>query len=187
MLDLTQKLLFAMDLDTSMEHMESVVESGQGKEDFNTKFLVPGLLILIFLEKCFGIVLFLSCGLAVGLGVHSLVRMSPLDIEKSKIYKKKRKSGGEIFFQGKDIVKYGRGKQARFRNQNVGFVFQYFRLFEELTARENILLPPLIGRKKPNLRHYQNVIAQMGLEDRQEHLSGKCPEASGSGWRLPGR
>ncbi len=80
---------------------------------------------------------------------------------------------GEILFQGKDIVRYGRGKQARFRNQNIGFVFQNFKLLEELTARENILLPPLIGRKKPNLRHYQNVIAQMGLEDRQEHLPGE--------------
>lgn len=55
---------------------------------------------------------------------------------------------GKIFFKGSDISHYNAGQQAKYRNMEVGFVYQDFRLIDELTAKENILLPRLIAKKK---------------------------------------
>ena len=62
---------------------------------------------------------------------------------------------GKIFFKGSDISHYNAGQQAKYRNMEVGFVYQDFRLIDELTAKENrygILSLPYfhvrIGRKR---------------------------------------
>ena len=60
---------------------------------------------------------------------------------------------GKIFFKGSDISHYNAGQQAKYRNMEVGFVYQDFRLIDELTAKENILLPRLIAKKKIDMEY----------------------------------
>ena len=77
---------------------------------------------------------------------------------------------GKIFFKGSDISHYNAGRQAKYRNMEVGFVYQDFRLIDELTAKENILLPRLIAKKKIDMEYYQSLISMLGLEEREKHL-----------------
>ena len=55
--------------------------------------------------------------------------------------------GGEIIINGKRIDKMGSVEQARFRNQQIGFVFQFHQLLPEFTALENVMIPALIAKK----------------------------------------
>jgi len=53
---------------------------------------------------------------------------------------------GTVFYNGQDIFQWGDFKRARFRNRTMGFVFQFFNLFPEMTAYENILYPASLNR-----------------------------------------
>lgn len=77
---------------------------------------------------------------------------------------------GKIFFKGSDISHYNAWQQAKYRNMEVGFVYQDFRLIDELTAKENILLPRLIAKKKIDMEYYHSLISMLGLEEREKHL-----------------
>ena len=48
---------------------------------------------------------------------------------------------GKVYFNGKDIFRWGDLRRSRFRNREMGFVFQFFNLIEDMTAYENILYP----------------------------------------------
>ena len=57
---------------------------------------------------------------------------------------------GSVYYQGKDIFKWLDFKRARFRNRTMGFVFQFFNLFPDMTSYENILYPVSLNRKAPS-------------------------------------
>lgn len=57
---------------------------------------------------------------------------------------------GKVLYQGKDITHWGDFHRSRFRNKEIGFVFQFFNLFSEMTAYENILYPAAINFKAHN-------------------------------------
>lgn len=59
-----------------------------------------------------------------------------------------RPTAGEIIFEGRNIIPLNDKELAKFRNQYLGFIFQFHYLFPEFTAIENVLLPALI--KNPN-------------------------------------
>ena len=61
---------------------------------------------------------------------------------------------------------------ARFRNQNVGFVFQFHHLLPEFTAAENVAMPGWIGRfgKDESLRKATGLLTELGLEHRSRHF-----------------
>ncbi|HWN07953.1 MAG TPA: ABC transporter ATP-binding protein [Pyrinomonadaceae bacterium] len=63
---------------------------------------------------------------------------------------------------------------AHFRNQQVGFVFQFHHLLPDLTAVENVSLPLLIRRMQPReaFRHAMNALEEVGLERQATHLVG---------------
>ena len=48
---------------------------------------------------------------------------------------------GQIIIDGQDVSKLSRKKMAQFRNQRIGFVFQFHQLLPEFTALENIKIP----------------------------------------------
>jgi ABC-type lipoprotein export system ATPase subunit len=50
---------------------------------------------------------------------------------------------GKIFFDGKDLTGYSNTELAVFRNENLGFIFQYHHLMPQLTLLENVMLPLL--------------------------------------------
>ena len=56
--------------------------------------------------------------------------------------------GGTVILDGTDVTALSSNKLADFRNNNVGFVFQFHQLLPEFTAEENIMLPALIGGGK---------------------------------------
>ena len=68
---------------------------------------------------------------------------------------------------------------ARFRNQHVGFVFQFHHLLADLTAAENVSMPLRINRvsRRESLRRAEEMLAEVGLDRRVSdslvgHLSG---------------
>lgn len=56
-----------------------------------------------------------------------------------------RPDSGRIFYDNVDVTTLDEKKLASFRNQNIGFVFQFHNLLPEFTALENVCLPALIG------------------------------------------
>ena len=52
-----------------------------------------------------------------------------------------RPTAGEILYRGKNICAYSGEEQSRFRNERVGFVFQFYHLLQDFTVLENIMLP----------------------------------------------
>ncbi|MFM7134577.1 MAG: ATP-binding cassette domain-containing protein, partial [Planctomycetota bacterium] len=52
---------------------------------------------------------------------------------------------GPIRFAGEDLRGFGASRENRYRNRDVGFVFQFYHLLPELTVLENAMLPALVG------------------------------------------
>ena len=80
-------------------------------------------------------------------------------------------NSGEIVINGKRIDKMGPVEQARFRNQQIGFVFQFHQLLPEFTALENVMIPALIAKKskKEVKQHAMELLDYLGLRDRANH------------------
>ena len=78
---------------------------------------------------------------------------------------------GQILIKGTDVTQLKGKALARFRNREIGFVFQFHQLLPEFTARENIMIPAFIagkGRKEAGQRA-DELLAFMGLSDRADH------------------
>lgn len=80
-------------------------------------------------------------------------------------------TGGAIAVLGKDLRKLSDREVARWRNENVGFVFQTFNLIPGLTALENVELPLKLTnlKKKEQLEHATTALKLVGLGDRLGH------------------
>lgn len=82
-----------------------------------------------------------------------------------------RPNSGQIAFQGEEILKYGERKLAKFRNREIGFVFQFHHLLPEFTALENACIPAFIlgkGKKESEKRAIE-LLTMLGLQDRLSH------------------
>jgi putative ABC transport system ATP-binding protein len=92
-----------------------------------------------------------------------------------------RPSGGELWLNGRRTDQMGERALARMRRSDVGFVFQAFHLMDELTARENVELPPLLAGRSPRQarRRAIELLDQVGLAERADHL----PSALSGGQR----
>ena len=82
-----------------------------------------------------------------------------------------RPNSGQILINGKDPFSLTSNQLARFRNQHIGFIFQFHQLLPEFTAVENVMLPALIGgMNMAEARHSaEELIAIVGLKHRLEH------------------
>lgn len=79
-------------------------------------------------------------------------------------------SAGSVTINNLNPFQMGERELARFRNQNVGFVFQEHHLLPQCTVLENVLLPSLASRENPGrLARAQELIAAVGLSDRFDH------------------
>ena len=78
---------------------------------------------------------------------------------------------GEIWMNGQDISKLSEKKLSQFRNQNIGFVFQFHHLLPEFTALENVSIPGWIGNRDPNEVKQQAIelLELLSLKDRIHH------------------
>ena len=125
-----------------------------------------------------------------------IIKGVSLSIEKSKISIIVGKSGtgkstllhilggldspdeGTVLIDGIDIHKLDDDKLSDFRNNRIGFVFQFHHLLPEFTALENINIPQLIAGKKVNeaSKRSLELLEAVDLADRQDH---KPSELSG--------
>ena len=89
-----------------------------------------------------------------------------------------RPDSGEVIFEGKNLFKLKDKKLSRFRNLNLGFVFQFHQLMPEFSALENVALPALIAGKKRKtaFQEAEKWLTEMGLLHRLHH---KPSELSG--------
>lgn len=80
-------------------------------------------------------------------------------------------TSGTIKVAGADLGRMSEGARAKWRSQNVGFVFQTFNLMPVLTALENVMLPLLLTKLSSSERKERAAIAlkAVGLEDRMKH------------------
>jgi predicted ABC-type transport system involved in lysophospholipase L1 biosynthesis ATPase subunit len=74
-----------------------------------------------------------------------------------------------VHIHGADLYAMGRREQARFRNREIGYVFQNYHLLPELTALENVAVPGAIAGRD-STEAALKALARVGLSDRAEHL-----------------
>lgn len=79
-------------------------------------------------------------------------------------------SSGTVMYGDTDIHKGADEKLAAFRRQKIGFIFQQFNLLPVLTARENIIMPLLLDKCKPNETYLDQLAEMLGLQNRLSHL-----------------
>jgi lipoprotein-releasing system ATP-binding protein len=86
-----------------------------------------------------------------------------------------RPSQGAIRYNGVALQQLRDEQLADFRNQHIGFVFQFHYLLPEFSAIENTLLPALIQRraKSEAYREAQQLLIRVGLGDRLHHRPGE--------------
>ncbi|RKP48329.1 ABC transporter ATP-binding protein [Trinickia fusca] len=87
-------------------------------------------------------------------------------------------TSGEIIVAGERIDQLRGGRLARWRADNVGFVFQFYNLMPMLTAESNVELPLLLTSlsKEQRMRNVRTALKVVGLEERLKH---KPSELSG--------
>ncbi|WP_019613424.1 lipoprotein-releasing ABC transporter ATP-binding protein LolD [Psychromonas ossibalaenae] len=80
-------------------------------------------------------------------------------------------SEGEVYYQGKDIQQLSANKQAKWRNQCLGFVYQFHHLLSEFNALENVAMPLLIAgvNIKTATAKAQQMLKRVGLQERMDH------------------
>lgn len=78
---------------------------------------------------------------------------------------------GEVFYQGKNIHQLSANEQAQWRNQCLGFVYQFHHLLSEFNALENVAMPLLIAGEsiKVATQKSQAILKRVGLEHRVLH------------------
>jgi putative ABC transport system ATP-binding protein len=78
-------------------------------------------------------------------------------------------STGSILIDGVDITALDEDRLARLRGEKIGFVFQFFHLMPSLTARENILVPMEIARRRDAGTRANALLDEVGLTGRGHH------------------
>jgi lipoprotein-releasing system ATP-binding protein len=89
-----------------------------------------------------------------------------------------RPDQGALTIDGQDVFVKSTDSLAAFRNRSIGFVFQFHNLLPEFTALENVMIPGLIAKGKPNEveKRAKEVMSLLGIQHRIDH---KPSELSG--------
>ena len=86
-----------------------------------------------------------------------------------------RPDSGRVEIDEQDVFRLNDRELSRFRNERIGFVFQFHHLLAEFTAFENVCIPGLIGRR-PRAeveRRAAELLDLMGLSARRDHKPGQ--------------
>jgi lipoprotein-releasing system ATP-binding protein len=84
---------------------------------------------------------------------------------------------GQVHFQGDNITRFSSRRLNKFRNRDVGFIFQFYHLIEEMNVLENVLMPVMagfsalgwLGKKKAYQQTAVELIDSLGLSGRLKH------------------
>lgn len=79
---------------------------------------------------------------------------------------------GRVFFKGRDVTEKSDEELARFRNNSMGFVFQFHHLLSEFTALENVMMPCRIAglSRAKSERAASRLLDLLGMASRAEHF-----------------
>ncbi|MFQ5838515.1 MAG: ABC transporter ATP-binding protein [Thermoplasmata archaeon] len=78
---------------------------------------------------------------------------------------------GSILLEGRDVTALSSRERARIRLRRIGFIFQDHNLLEELTVRQNVLLPMKLSRLPVAEERVDDLLSRFGLEE----LAGRRP------------
>ena len=76
-------------------------------------------------------------------------------------------TSGKILVDGKDVAKYGEKELTQYRRDDIGFVFQFYNLVQNLTALENVELATQISKNPLDVKM---VLNRVGLEKRMNNF-----------------
>jgi len=81
-----------------------------------------------------------------------------------------RPTAGNVLVGGRDITELGEAELSRYRNREVGFVFQFHFLLKDFTALENVIIPGMLGSESSRaLRERgRQLLAEVGLDQRMD-------------------
>lgn len=84
-------------------------------------------------------------------------------------------SAGEVIIAGENMQKMREGNRCRFRNRNLGFVYQFHHLLPEFTALQNVAMPCVLGGMgvKLALSKAEHLLQRVGLGQRVRHKPGE--------------
>ncbi|MBP1934398.1 ABC transporter ATP-binding protein [Ammoniphilus resinae] len=88
-------------------------------------------------------------------------------------------TSGEILFKGQEYGKMTEDQLADFRNQNMGFIFQFHHLLPEFTAIENVLIPTWIKMGNTSKKHVNRAEELLELVGLKEYIHHKSTNLSG--------
>ena len=84
-------------------------------------------------------------------------------------------TAGSVAVMGRDLMSINQAARGMWRNQHVGFVYQFHHLLPEFSALENVALPLLIRRveRSEALARAQAILGEVGLGHRLQHAPGE--------------
>jgi ABC-type lipoprotein export system ATPase subunit len=65
---------------------------------------------------------------------------------------------GKVFYKGKDIYKWADFKRSRYRNKNIGFIYQSFNLLPEYTIYQNIIYPAILNSSSKDINNHADYL-----------------------------
>lgn len=77
---------------------------------------------------------------------------------------------GDIYIDSTNISNMKEKKLADFRRKNIGFVFQFFNLIPELSAKDNILISQQLSGVSLDTNYYNKIVDILGMKHRESHL-----------------
>jgi len=88
-----------------------------------------------------------------------------------------RPDKGVVEFEGRDLNRMGARQLNRYRNETVGFVFQFYHLLDELNVLENVVLPAMVSHsvigwllmRRVAKRRAMELLGQLSLKERVQH------------------
>ena len=83
-----------------------------------------------------------------------------------------RPGGGKVLFRGEDLYAHGDSALSVLRRRQFGFVFQSYNLVKELTGYENMVLPLMLDKRKPDESYLNRLVDILGIGNRLDHLPG---------------
>jgi len=83
-------------------------------------------------------------------------------------------TSGKVILDGKETTTLNDGQVSQYRNEKLGFVFQFANLLPDLTVLENVMLPQQIQRSSEDVRqNATDLLIKVGLEDQINKRSNK--------------
>jgi putative ABC transport system ATP-binding protein len=79
-------------------------------------------------------------------------------------------TSGMVSFDEKKIYQTSDKELSAFRCRRIGFIFQQFNLLPVLTAKENIIMPLLLDKQKPDEAYFEQITDMLGISNRLSHL-----------------